>query len=89
MFIELKETMLGKQLKIVNINKDIEIGKKAKWKWPVTSDWMLCYSFPLPYNSNPQRRWSVLLSNKAANTGTLIMKCSFLKIPSISIRTFW
>ena len=33
MFIELKETMLGKELKIANINKDIEIGKKAKWKF--------------------------------------------------------
>ena len=33
MFVELKETMLGKELKTVNINKDIEIGKKAKWKF--------------------------------------------------------
>jgi len=33
MFIELKETMLGKELKIANINKDIEIGKKDKWKF--------------------------------------------------------
>ena len=32
MSIALKETMLDKELKIVNINKDIEIGKKAKWK---------------------------------------------------------
>ena len=33
MSLALKETMLEKELKIVNINKDIKIGKKAKWKF--------------------------------------------------------